>query len=145
MNINELTEMKGYESNTVRICKFLGFNDTDQLKSAHFFSQEESYSPIPIPGICISNGDMTWRECRVDNDVSELFSVDHGYKIVLKICDGSGYGTHKYYQSDFYSLLKSGHILLKTSENSHIEKIQWTESIGGSAYLVHSADVVVEG
>ena len=48
MKIKDIIEAKGYETDTVRICKFLGFDDTNQLKGAKFFSQEQSYSPILI-------------------------------------------------------------------------------------------------
>ena len=117
MEINKLIEVKGYKNSTVRICEFLGFSDTDQLKKAKFFAIQETYSPIPIPGISINNGDPTWRLCEVNNDVNKLYSVDEGYKICLKVCNE--YGGNTYYQSDFLSLLKSGHIIYCPDESKY--------------------------
>ena len=145
MKLAEIINEHGYKTNTVRICEFLGFEDTDQLKNAKFFSQEESYSPIPIPGICMSNGDMTWRLCKVSDPEQKLYTVDYGYKIRLEICDGSGYGNHIYYQSDFLSLLENGFIIYCNDETDHIEHIKWTEKLCGEAWLFHEADVVMKG
>ena len=105
MKISELIKSEGYKNSTVRICEFLGFSDTDQLKRAKFFAIQETYSPIPVLGVSINNGDPTWRLCEVDNNVRDLYSVDEGYKIRLKICNE--FGGRTYYQSDFLSLLKS--------------------------------------
>ena len=144
MNIKQLESTKGYKSDTVRICEYLGFTDTDELKEARFFSQEQSYSPLPFIGWGMSNGDYTWRLCEIDNDVSELDSVDEGYKLVLRICDGSGEGSHKYYQSDFLSLLQDGFIIPCKDESSHIEHITWEEHLPNSSWkLIHEADIVV--
>lgn len=81
MKISELIKSEGYKNSTVRICEFLGFSDTDQLKRAKFFAIQETYSPIPVLGVSINNGDPTWRLCEVDNNVRDLYSVDEGYKI----------------------------------------------------------------
>lgn len=143
MKISDIIEKKGYKNNTCRICEFLGFDDTDQLKGAKFFSQEESYSPIPIPGMSISNGDMTWRVCRVVDEEYDLYSVDNGYKITLEICDGFGRGRHRYYQSDFYSLLEDG-LILPYEEGAHIEHIKWAEPLTGYINLIHEADIVTK-
>lgn len=99
MEISKLVETKGYKNSTVKICEFLDFSDT-----AKFFAIQETYSPIPVLGISIN-----WRLCEVNNDVDELYSVDKGYKICLKVCNE--HGGNIYYQSDFLSLLKSGHII----------------------------------
>lgn len=143
MNINEIIERDGYKNNTVRICEFLGFTDTNQLKGAKFFSEEESYSPILIPGFCMSNGDWTWRLCQLNDGDCELYSIDYGYKFQLEICDGSGYGKHLYYQSDFLSLLENGSIIYAENENSHIEHIKWTEELIPNLFLIHEADIVI--
>lgn len=90
MEISKLVETKGYKNSTVKICEFLDFSDTDQLKRAKFFAIQETYSPIPVLGISINNGDPTWRLCEVNNDVDELYSVDKGYKICLKVCNEHG-------------------------------------------------------
>ena len=144
MNIDKLIERNGYKNDTVRICEFLGFTDTEQLKGAKFFSQEESYSPILIPGFYMGNGDYTWRLCQLNDGDCELYSIDHGYKFQLEICDGSGYGRHLYYQSDFLSLLENGSIIYDKSGKGHIEHIKWAEKLCPGIYLVHEADIVTE-
>ena len=144
MKIKDIIEAKGYETDTVRICKFLGFDDTNQLKGAKFFSQEQSYSRILIPGLCMSNGDCTWRLCQLNDGDCELHSIDYGYKFQLEICDGSGYGRHLYYQSDFLSLLEDGFIIYAGDGKGHIRHIKWTDEICDGVYVVHEADVVVK-
>ena len=79
----------------------------------------------------------------MDGDIN-LYTVDNGYKFYLEICDDKVYGRHLYYQSDFLSFLKDG-IILPAKENAHIEHIKWAEKIYGDAYLIHEADIVVEG
>ena len=146
MNIKDLEEVVGYKNYTVCICEYLGFEDTEELKKAKFFSQEQSYSQLPFFGgkLSISNGDFTWRLCRIDNDVPELFSVDYGYKLKLRICDNSGVGSHLYYQFDFLQLLKEGLIIPCKDESQHIEHITWEEYVDNSSWkLVHEADVLV--
>lgn len=128
---------------TVRICEFLGFSDTDQLKRAKFFAIQETYSPIPVLGVSINNGDPTWRLCEVDNNVRDLYSVDEGYKIRLKICNE--FGGRTYYQSNFLSLLKSGHIVYCPNENKYkIKHIVCAEKISDGAILIHEFDSVEE-
>lgn len=143
MNINEIIERDGYKNDTVRICEFLGFTDTKQLKEARFFSQEQSYSPIPIIGWSMSNNDYTWRLCKIVDGDNELHTVDYGYKFRLEICDGSGQGSHLYYQSDFLSLLENGSIIYAENENSHIEHIKWAEELIPNLFLIHEADIVI--
>lgn len=134
MKISELIKSEGYKNSTVRICEFLGFSDTDQLKRAKFFAIQETYSPIPVLGVSINNGDPTWRLCEVDNNVRDLYSVDEGYKIRLKICNE--FGGRTYYQSDFLSLLKSGHIVYCPNVCA--------EKISDGAILIHEFDSVEE-
>lgn len=133
MEISKLVEAKGYKNSTVKICEFLGFSDTDQLKRAKFFAIQETYSPIPVLGISINNGDPTWRLCEVNNDVDELYSVDEGYKICNE------YGG----KSDFLSLLKSGHIIYCPDESKYeIKHITCAEKISDGAILIHEFDSI---
>lgn len=85
MKISELIKSEGYKNSTVRICEFLGFSDTDQLKRAKFFAIQETYSPIPVLGVSINNGDPTWRLCEVD--ISILLMKD--IKFALKFATSS--------------------------------------------------------
>lgn len=108
-----------------------------------FFAIQETYSPIPVLGVSINNGDPTWRLCEVDNNVRDLYSVDEGYKIRLKICNE--FGGRTYYQSDFLSLLKSGHIVYCPDENKYeIKHIVCAEKISDGAILIHEFDSVEE-
>lgn len=145
MKLHELIERDGYKNDAVRICEFLGFTDTEQLKEARFFSQEESYTPICALGLAISNGDWTWRLCRIVDSNEELYSIDYGYKFRLEICDGKAQGGRLYYQCDFLSLLKQGTILyVEKGSNAHIEHIKWAEELCNGVCLIHEADVVVK-
>lgn len=145
MKIEKLIERDGYKNDTVKICEFLGFTDTEQLKEARFFSQEQTYSPIPYVGLSMSNGDYTWRLCKIVDGDNELHTIDYGYKFRLKICDGSGYGSHLYYQSDFLSMLRDGTILyVKDGSNAHIEHIKWADELCDNVYVIHEADVVIK-
>lgn len=47
MEISKLVEAKGYKNSTVKICEFLGFSDTDQLKRAKFFAEKWAYYLLP--------------------------------------------------------------------------------------------------
>lgn len=133
MEISKLVETKGYKNSTVKICEFLDFSDTDPI--------QETYSPIPVLGISINNGDPTWRLCEVNNDVDELYSVDKGYKICLKVCNE--HGGNIYYQSDFLSLLKSGHIIYCPDESKYeIKHITCAEKISDGAILIHEFDSI---
>ena len=134
MKISELIKSEGYKNSTVRICEFLGFSDTDQLKRAKFFAIQETYSPIPVLGVSINNGDPTWRLCEIDNNVRDLYSVDEGYKIRLKICNE--FGGRTYYQSD---------IVYCPDENKYeIKHIICAEKISNGAILIHEFDSVEE-
>ena len=144
MKLNEIIKKHGYKNDTVRICEYLGFSDTEQLKAAKFFAQIESYSPIPFLGVGISNNDCTWKLCSVVDEESELFSVDYGYKITLTICDGIGCGNRRYYQCDFLSLLKHGCIIYCSNPKQHVEHTTWYEPFYKDLCVVHEADVVVD-
>ena len=139
MNIKTLEKQLGYKNDAIYICEYLGFNDTDQLKSAKFYSQEQSYSLIPGLGIGLSNNDLTWRLCRVvDNS---RYPVDKGYKITIEICDNSGVGCHHYYQSDFLSLLEKGYILLY-KKGMYVMHVKWEEVLTNNLNVIHEADIV---
>ena len=92
----------------------------------------------------MSNGDYTWRLCQLNDGDCELYTIDHGYKFQLEICDGSGYGRHLYYQSDFLSLLEGGFIIYAGDGKGHIEHIKWAEELICGVYLVHEADVIMK-
>lgn len=144
MKLEKLIERDGYKNDTVRICEFLGFTDTEQLKGARFFSEEEGYVPTLIPGLYMNDGKYTWHLCELSDGDRELHTIDYGYKFRLNIIDGNGHGGHLYYQSDFLSLLKNGNIIYAGDGKCHIEHIKWMEKLCGNVFLVHEADVVVK-
>ena len=51
----------------------------------------------------------------------------------------------RFYSCDFRSLIKSGHIVEKTSDNQHVELIRAAEHLCGAAYIVHEGEILVEG
>lgn len=135
MNINLLEEYNECRM----ICEYLGFTDTDQLRYANFYSQEESYSLIDIIGFSISNSDLDWRLCEVDES---RYNIEDGYKITLVGC-GNEIVQHSYYQIDFLSLLKSGNILYSDPTiPTCIENVSWIEPLTNNTYIVHNATVV---
>lgn len=145
MKIEMLIERDGYKNDTVKICEFLGFTDTEQLKEARFFSQEQSYSPIPVIGWSVSNNDCTWRLCKIVDGDNEYHTIDKGYKFRLEICDGVNQGGRLYYQCDFLSMLKKRFIIhVKDGSNAHIEHIKWAEELCDGVYIIHEADVIME-
>lgn len=80
-----------------------------------------------------------WFECYVDE---ERYKVEDNYKITLRALNGGAY--EHYYQDDFLSLIYEGLIIPKTSEDMHIENINWVEPIPNTiAYLQHSGQCVV--
>lgn len=83
----------------------------------------------------------TWTECKIDES---RYKVSDGYKITLRSIDPMFTYDH-YYQSDFMSLMKSGWIIVKTSDKQTIQHIKWLEHLCGKAYVVHEADIVTEG
>lgn len=93
---------------------------------------------LPIGIAAVSSGGNTWVECEVDES---RYKIDEGYKITLRpVVPGFAY--EDYYQSDFMSLVKSGHIIPKTKENQKIEHVRAMELLCGQAYLIHEGDVV---
>lgn len=69
---------------------------------------------IPCFGLAMISGDkQTWVECCIDES---RYKIEDDYKITLKSLDPRAY-KEDYYQSDFMSLVKSGHILVKHDDN----------------------------
>ena len=79
-----------------------------------------------------------WVECEI---VEDRYKVDDNYKVTLKSIE-PGYGSEDFYQMDFVSAL-GDFIIEKTDPDMHVEEIVWHEPLCDSAYIVHSAYVVV--
>ena len=111
-------------------------------KGLHYFClmQPIDYSFAPF-GIAFTSSanEPVWFECAVDES---RYKVDDNYKITLRALNGCAY--EHYYQDDFLQLMYEGLIIPKTSEDMHIEYIQFDEPIPGtSAYLHHEGCCVV--
>ena len=141
MKLEDIIKRDEVISYPVRICQYLGFEDTDELKSVKFFSEEDTYTTY-FGCISIADNKPTIQICEVVEDANDdLYSVDYGYRIGLRPIDGRH--AHWYYQSDFYTLLKQGSIV-PYQEGDVIEHQMWKEQIPNTqAYIVHEADVLV--
>ena len=141
MKLEDIIKRDEFISYPVRICRYLGFEDTDGLKSAKFVSVEDSYTTY-FGCINISDNKPTVKVCEVVEDANDdLYSIDHGYRIGLRPI-GERH-IHWYYQSDFYTLLKQDLIVLY-QDGDKIEHQMWEEQIPNTrAYIVHEADVLV--
>lgn len=95
---------------------------------------------IPFMGISVvSDSNMTWMECKIDE---RHYKVEDGYKITLVPLQ-EGFAKEDFYQSDFMSLIRSGCIIPKESDDQHVERVHFIEPLCGSAYIVHEGDAVV--
>ena len=108
-------------------------------KSAHYFVEAMRRGPV-FPGFpfCLSDAnDTDWTECEI---IEDRYSVDEGYKVTLRPID-KNFARQDFYQQDFVSLMKSGHIVKKES-STHIEHIKFAEPIGCGLYIVTEANLV---
>lgn len=109
-------------------------------KSAHYFVlMHPLESVLGLMFYTSSNTREKWVECEV---VEERYKVEDEYKVELRSIE-PGYGKETFYQCDFNSLLQSGLIVKKTSDDQHVEEISWIEPLCGAANLVTSAYVLV--
>lgn len=67
------------------------------------------------------------------------------YAVPVHPADKLRFGKERYYSCDFESLIRSGHIIEKTSPTMHIEMLRGIEPIPGTcAYLYHEGEIIVE-
>lgn len=114
----------------------------DFNKNAHYFVQLNSCTDFGFISM-VSMGDSHWVECKLEPYEFDGFK----YKLYTTPVDPDLRGVERhrcYYTCDFESMLKSGHIIKKTSESQHIEKIEWIEPLCGAAYVHWSAEVIVD-
>lgn len=95
-----------------------------------------------ILGVCFicGNDPEYWVECKV---VEDKYKVEDSYKITLQSID-ERFSREHYYQSDFESLINMGYIILKKSDNDHVERIANFEDIGSGLYIQTEGYVVVQ-
>ena len=55
------------------------------------------------------------------------------------------FGRECYYSSDFSGLVKSGHIVEKTSDNMRVVPVRGAEHLCGDAYLIHNFETIIGG
>lgn len=111
-------------------------------KDAHYFVQLNSCTDFGIISM-VNTGDSHWVECKLEPYEFDGFK----YKLYATPVDPDLRGVERYrcyYTCDFASMLESGHIIEKTSESQHIEKIEWIEPLCGAAYIHWSGEVVTD-
>lgn len=87
-----------------------------------------------------SDDPLMWFECKVDES---QYKVDDSYKITLRAINGGAY--EHFYQSDFLSLMYDGFIIPKTSDDMHIEVVEFDEHIPNSIATLHHYGQAVVG
>ena len=108
-------------------------------KTAHYFMEAMRKGPcLPFSSLCLCDpNDTDWAECEI---VEDRYIVDEGYKITLRPID-EHFAREDFYQADFVSLMKSGHIV-KKSPTTHIEHVRFAEPIGCGLYVITEANQV---
>lgn len=96
-------------------------NPYDIDKTAHYFMKAMRKGlGLPFTGLCLCDAnDTDWTECEI---VEDRYSVDEGYKVTLRPID-KNFAREDFYQEDFISLMKSGHIV-KKEPSTHIEHVR---------------------
>ena len=104
-------------------------------KNAHYFAL---MNPLCCFGFFADADKHDWVECEI---VEDRYKVDDGYKVTLKPLDNN-YASEHFYQEDFISLMKSGHIIEKTNDSLHIEHEEIYIPLTDTVYLVFNGDYV---
>lgn len=109
-------------------------------KDIHYFCMMRPINTfMGMMSFTSSSDPMMWFECYIDE---ERYKVDDNYKITLRDINGRAY--EHYYQDDFLQLMYEGLIVPKTSEDMHIEYVQFNEPIPNTcAYLHHEGQCIV--
>lgn len=110
-------------------------------KTAHYFMEAMRKGPcLPFSSLCLCDpNDTDWTECEI---VEDRYIVDEGYRVTLRPID-EHFAREDFYQEDFVSLMKSGHIV-KKEPSTHIEHIKFAEPIGCGLYVVTEANLVTD-
>lgn len=110
------------------------------VENVRCFAQMERIEAILPWGMAMtSSNNKTWVECKIDE---KRYKVADGYKLTLVSLDPN-YTYDHYYQEDFESLVKSGHIIVKDNKDTYIKHVKWTETLCGNVCVVHEADIVM--
>ncbi len=106
-------------------------------KDAHYFAL---MNPLCCFGFFADADKHDWVECEI---VEDRYKVDDGYKVTLKPLD-SNYAYEHFYQDDFISLMKSGHIVEKTNDALHIGHDKIYIPLTENAHLVFEGNYIIE-
>lgn len=104
-------------------------------KDAHYFAL---MNPLCCFGFFADANKHDWVECEI---VEDRYKVDDGYKVTLKPLD-SNYAYEHFYQDDFISLMKSGHIVEKTNDSLHIESEEIYIPLTKNVHLVFKGSYI---
>lgn len=108
-------------------------------KNAHYFALMRPICDFIFGfGVIVDADEQNWVECKI---VEDRYKVDEGYKVTLKPLDNN-YASEHFYQEDFISLMKSGHIIKKTNDSLHIEHEEIHIPLTDTVYLVFNGDYV---
>lgn len=122
--------------------------DFGGIEKFRFFGHLYKFSGrmLPFGGYAITSWSDGWVECKIEDDFScgDLYTLDGGYKVKVVPVNSTAYASRKFYQGDLLSNLKSGHFIIKNSENAHIEEKEGLEHLCGDAYLYHQWAEVVD-
>ena len=111
-------------------------------KDAHYFVQLNSCTNYGIISM-VNIGESHWVECELEPYKFNGFKYKlYATSVDPDLCEVERHRC--YYTCDFASMLESGHIIEKTSESQHIEKIEWIEPLCGAAYVHWSGEVVTD-
>lgn len=109
-------------------------------KNAHYFVSmhplEDAFGLIYYTS---SDSPEVFVECEI---VEDEYKVDDGYKVKLRSLSPY-FGSETFYQNDFISLLKSGHIFKKESESDHVEYYSEREYLTDNVYVVLEGSQIV--
>lgn len=104
-------------------------------KNAHYFAL---MNPLCGFGFFADADKHDWVECEI---VEDRYKVDDGYKVTLKPLDNN-YAYEHFYQEDFISLMKSGHIVEKTNDSLHITQEEIYIPLTNNVHLVWNGNYV---
>ena len=120
--------------------------DCGGIEKFRFFGHLDKYDFITPFGFGLSSYSDDWVECKIEDDTScgDLYTLDGGYKVSVVPVNDNRYARERFYQEDLLSNLKSGHFIIKTSKNAHIEEKEGFEHLCGNAYLYHQWTEIVD-
>ena len=120
--------------------------DCGGIENFRFFGTLDKYDMMTPFGFALTSLSDDLVECKIEDDTScgDLYTFALGYKVRIAPANDHRYASRLFYQSDLLSMLKEGCVLLKTSDNQHIEEKEGFEHLHGNAYVHHYWTEVVD-